>query len=278
MRERQGANAALVCLTMVAMAGCAASGPRTITKAEARSLPEPVVKRRVLAQLGDLLTGPPGRRRAAPVNPLTDMTFVARPRATVVPGLCQVDQLTVTFRSQEAGQGNADTPVSAEGFRSASYFHFMTPPTANYHDMPEDEGVLDDTACQEADRGDPVYFLAENDEIATNGFLVARRVLDAVTTGDPSFALTCDKFPVEADRECADILRQIASDPVVYVRRCEADRPGALGAHCYRVEVADRSLRIVTTPISYGGNARPPLIILDVHINSLIVLAHERID
>lgn len=274
----RGTNAVLACLMMASIAGCAADGPRTITKTEARSLPEPVVKRRVMTQLGDLITGPQGRRRVAPVNPLTDMTFVARPRATVVPGLCRVDLLTVTFRSRQRGRGDADTPVSADGFRSSSHFHFITPPTANYHEASDDEGVLDDAACQETDLYGSDYFLAEDDEVATNGFLVARRVLDAVATRDPGFALTCDKFPVEADRECVDILRQIASDPVVYVHRCEADRPDAPGAHCYRVEVADRSLRIVTTPISYGGNSRPPLTILDVHMNSLIVLAHERID
>lgn len=274
----RGINAVLACLIMASVAGCAANGPRTITKTEARSLPEPVVKRRVMTQLEDLITGPQGRRRVAPVNPLTDMTFVARPRATVVPGLCRVDLLTVTFRSRQRGPGDADTPVSADGFRSSSHFHFITPPAANYHEASDDEGVLDDAACQKTDLDGSDYFLAEDDEVATNGFLVARRVMDAVATGDPGFALTCDKFPVEADRECVDILRQITLVPVVYVHRCEADRPDAPGAHCYRVEVADRSLRIVTTPISYGSNSRPPLTVLDVHMDSLIVLAHERID
>lgn len=274
-------NALLAGLMMVLIAGCATNSPSTITKAEARSLPEPVVKRRVLAQLGDLLTGPPGGRRVAPVNPLTDMTFLARPRATTVRGLCQIDLLTVTFRLPGSGPVDADTPVSADGFYSSSHFHFMTPPTANYYDMEEedrDEVVRHDAACQNTDLYDSEYFLAEDANIATNGFLVARRVMEAVSDSAPAFPLTCDLFPVEAGQGCTEILRQIAADPVSQVSRCEAARTEMPGAYCYRVEVADRSLRIIASPISYGPNVRPALTVLSVHMDSLIVLAHERID
>jgi hypothetical protein len=263
---------------MASIAGCASTRPGTITKAEARSLPEPVVKRRVMTQLGDLLTGPRGQRRVAPIHPLTDMTFEARPRATVVPGLCRADQLTVTFRARGTGPRNADTPVSADGFRSSSYFYFLTPPTASYDALADHEGVLDDAACRAASRDEPTYFRAEDEEVATNGVLVARRVMDAVAAGEPAFALTCDRFRNEADRQCVDILRQIAVNRVDFVRQCEIDRPETPGAHCYRVEVGDRSLRIVTTPISYGGRAPPPLTILDVHMAGMIILVHERID
>lgn len=277
----QGTNTLLAWLmiaAMGAMAGCATSGPGTITKTEARSLPERVVTRRVMTQLGDMVTGPPDRRRVAPVRPLTDMTFATRPRATAVPGLCRIDQLTVTFRSRQAGRQNANTPVTAEGFRSSSYFHFLTPPTATYHEGRQDESMLDDAACQETDLYDSDYFLADDDEVATDGFLVARRVFDVVAAGEPTFALTCDKFPAEAARSCVDILQQISSVPVAFVRECEVDRPNVPSARCYRVEMADRSLRIATTPISYGGNSRPPLTILDVHMDALIVMWHERID
>lgn len=271
-------NALLAGLMMVSMGGCATSSPGTITKAEARSLPEPVVTRRVMAQLADLLTGPPGGRRDPPVNPLTDMTFLARPRATAVHGLCQIDLLTVTFRLPASGPADADTPVSAEGFQSSSHFHFMTPPTANYFEMRDDEVVRDDAACQETDLYDSDYFLAEDANIATNGFLVTRRVMDAVSAGIPAFSLTCDLFPTEAGQNCANVLRQIAANPLAEVARCEVTRTELPGAHCFRVEVADRSLRIVASPISYGPNVRPALTVLDVHMARVILLSHERID
>lgn len=266
-------------VAMAAMTGCAASGPRTITKVEARSLPESVVRHRVMAQLSDLLTGPSGRRGAAPVHPLDDMSFVARPRMTFVTGLCQIDLLKVEFRSREpGGGGDANTPVAVNGFRSTSYFHFLRPPTAPFFEIETSEGRPDDAACAETDLFDSDYFVAEDEEVATNGFLVFRRVVDAVADGEPTFALTCDKFHPEAHLTCVDILRQVAEAPVYSVARCEIERPEAPGAHCYRVEASARSLRIVATPITYGPNMRPPLTILDVHMDSLIILAHERVD
>ena len=215
--------------------------PSTITKVEARSLPASQVKRRVMDQLGDILAEERFRQRKPPVNPLTDMSFVTKPRATSVPNLCQIDQLTITFRSEEGERGNADTPVSVNGFSSARYFHFNSPPSDNYNKIVDYDRLPNDKACRNARRWDDEFFTAPDDNVATDGYLLAHRVIDAVITGTPPFPLACNKYSVEAKRECADIAREIRSAPISSIDQCETDMPEFASALCYKVFVGDRS-------------------------------------
>lgn len=265
-------------LAMVA-SGCVATGPpSTITKTEARSLSRAEVKARVLQQLADLVTEVrPGSRRP-PVNPLTDVSFETRPRATEVNGLCRLDRLTVTFRPLGREWGDADTPVTADGFYAIRYYHFTTAPTQNYNEARRDDGPPDDAQCQDVNLWDADFFAAPDEQAATDGFLLMRRVVEAITTGRASFPFTCTKHPVEADRECVDIVRQIGSTPISDIERCEMQRGEPAFALCHRVLVGDRRFRIISSAYLYGPGALPSLTVLGVEMDALITLIHERVD
>jgi hypothetical protein len=268
----------LMLLATIASSSAVARQSSTITKAEARSLPASQVKRRIMDQLSDILAEERFSQRKPPVNPLTDMSFVTKPRATAVPNLCQIDRLTITFRSEGDGKGNADTPVSANGFSSTRYFHFNKPPSDNYHTIVDYDHSPNDMACRNAKLWENEFFTASDDSVATDGYLLAHRTMDAIIAGNPTFPLACNKHPVETKRECADIVREIRSDPISSIDQCETDIPELASAFCYRVFVDDRSLRIIASRYASGPNVPPPLTVLRVELDSLIVLWHERVD
>lgn len=247
--------------------------PSTITKAEARSLPPSEVKRRVIGQLGDILSEQRVTRRRPPVNPLTDMSFAAKPRSTAVPNLCRIDQLTITFQSNDGDleRGDANTPVSASGFTATTFFQFSRPPTGPYESVVDYDHSPGDPACRRAKLWEGEFFTADDDRVATDGYFLAHRVMDAIAGGAPAFALVCNKYPVETNRECADITREMKSAQIESIDRCEAEVSETASALCYEVFVGDRSLRIIASPYATGPNVRPPLTVLHVVLDSLIV-------
>lgn len=264
-------------IALLGLAACAAGGAGTITKLEARTLPAVQVERRVMAQLADLVSEDRPSRRQAPVNPLTSMSFSTEPYATDTPGLCRVDTLAVLFRPLRAGRGDANTPVRASGFRATSYYRFLRRPALD-DDFLDVVTPPDDAACREAGDPDVAYFVADDEEAARTGYLALLHTLEAADAETPAFALTCELWRTEADRTCLEVLRGLEARFVYAIDRCEPGRDAAPGAYCRRVEIGDRSLRIVTTPIAYGPGARPSLTPLSVHIDSLIIMVHEIVD
>lgn len=236
------------------------------------------VKRRVMAQLGAVLVEERPNRGRTPVNPLTDMSFVTRPRATMVPALCRIDRLTVLFRSREPRASGPDTPVSVDGFAANHYFHFAAPPPGPYFKISDHEGQPNETACARAELWKDEFFSAPDEETATDGYLVTHRVLDAIVAGSASFGFACNKWPSEKGRDCIDIVRELQSEHVSSIDSCDSAATDEPGARCYEVFVGERSLRIVVSPIAFGGNAAPPLTVRRVELESPILLVHERVD
>jgi hypothetical protein len=259
-------------------AGAVAREASTISKTEARSLPAPEVKRRVMNQLSEILTEERFNHRRPPVRLLDDMSFITRARATQVPNLCQIDRLEIIFEPQDTDGGNADTPVSAKGFSATRYFHFPRAPSAPYEASVDYDQAPNDAACREAKLWEDEFFTADDDRTATDGYLLAHRVIDAMIAGSPSFQLNCEKYPSETDRECADIARDIKTAQISSIDRCETDIPEFALASCYRAFVGDRSLRIIASPYAAGPNVPTPLTVLRVELDSLIIMAHERVD
>lgn len=271
----------LASLVALMTAGCSTveGGPSTaITKTEARSMPASVVKKRVLQQLSDVLSEVRFNHRRPSINPLTDMSFVTPPRATDVPGLCQLDMLKVTFRLSDDEQSNADTPAWVDGFSSTRYFHFARPPESNFNDIVDYDHEPSDSSCHGAELWEDEFFTAPDERAATDGFLLAHRVIDSISKGNPNFGFECNKYPTESARKCSDIARETSESQISSIDRCENNNSEFRLASCYSVYFGDRSLRIIASPYASGPNVLPSLTILSVKLDSLIVMAHERVD
>ncbi|MBL0915121.1 MAG: hypothetical protein IBJ13_06310, partial [Sphingopyxis sp.] len=122
------------------------------------------------------------------------------------------------------------------------------------------------------------FFAAPSEEIATDGYFVAHRALDAILAGTPPFPVTCEKLPVEAALTCADIARTLKEGAIDSIDRCRERKATDAPNDCFAIQFGDRELRILASPHAYGPNVPPPLTIVSADIGSLIVLVHERID
>lgn len=274
-----GARLLIGVLAIVGVAGmCDARVPADISKIEARALPAGQVKRRVMAQLSALLTEERPSRKGRPKRLLTDMAFIAKARATMVPGLCQIDRLTLLFRPEGGETGDAATPVSVNGFETTHYYHFRRPLSDPFNTIVDRAKEQGDAQCRGATLAADPFFSAPDDQVAADGYLVAHRAMDAIVAGNPPFSLSCELYPLEAGRGCAAVIGEVRSEPVSSIESCETDLPDHKSDLCYRVYVGDRSLRILASGYSYGPHALPPLTVKRVVMDSLIVMTHERVD
>lgn len=267
------------------VAGCAVAGAshaRTaapISKAQARSWPRSHVKRQVMEQLSAILTEERFPQKRPPKTMLTSMEFAMEPRATSVPGLCRIDRLSVEFRPEGGdGERDADTPVSVSGVDATRYYHFRRPPSDRFDAIVDYERRPDEAQCRGARLEEDAFFSAPDERAATDGYLVARRAMDAIVAGNPSFPLSCDLYPVEAKRSCAEVVGAIASEPLSSIEACQSDLPEFRSDICYRIFIGDRSLQIMASSYASGPNIPAPLTIKRVAMESLIVMAHERVD
>lgn len=279
---RLGSGVARSLIGILAMGGMAGTSDARmaadISKMEARALPAAKVKRRVMDQLSAILTEQRFPRKGQPKRLLTDMAFITKPSATVVPGLCRIDQLTLSFRPDDDGTGDASTPVSVHGFETTHFYYFKRPPSEPFNSIVDWNNRRRDGQCRGATLSDDPFFSAPDDQVATDGYMVAHRAMDAIIAGNPPFALSCDLYPIEAGRGCSDVMREVRAASISSIDTCETDLPDHQSDLCYRAYVGDRSLRILASGYRYGPNSLPPLTVRKVVMESLIVMAHKRVD
>lgn len=273
---RSAIISAIVAMSALGSTSTIAREPTPITKREARTLPAPQVERRVMAQLSDIIEEERWEGRKPPVRPLTDMSFATKPRSTRVPGLCRVDRLRVSFRPAEQGDGDADTPVIANGLSASHYFYFREVPKSHYHDVVDYDRNPDQSACNEVSLAKNHFFNAEGEESATNGFFLAQKVMNEILGGKPEFPVDCDRSPNEKYRTCADIVREMKENPIDLIDSCESHDPPF--SPCYKIYAGDRAMWIIASPIASGPNVLPPFTPLKVKVDELIIMAHERVD
>lgn len=267
----------LLCLVALGQPAALSAKVEPITKAEARSLSEAQVKRRVWAQLADILrehrlTGshPP------PVRPLTDLTYFARSRATLVPGLCAIDELEVRFEPEADDEPDQDTPARANSFEARHFFSFRQPPRGSYDESVDYERRPVASACAGLDLFKDSFFRAPDAEAATDGYRLATRAIEAAQKGAPPFALICE--PASKDAEpCGPVLAKLDLARINYVEPCAWDR--ARGENgCTELSIGDISLRIVTAASGPGEPAESEDRILRVTYTELIIIADSRVD
>ena len=123
------------------MLASACSTTQGISKIESRALAEGVVKSRVLAQLGDILSIiPPAYPSDHPVVPLQGIKFWTTPHATETFRICSADVVVFQFTPATLDQPDAKTPARVSGIWAEARFRYLAdgPGDMDRDPMPEE--------------------------------------------------------------------------------------------------------------------------------------------
>jgi hypothetical protein len=226
-------------LMLLALSGPGRAAP-PITKTQVRSLPADETKRRVLAQLSDLLVmDAPAANSTGhkPKHPLDDLWFYTRPHGTATRGVCVSSIVTVRFRAVDDGPRDADTPVRPSDIEVSAQYHLLR------HVEPKDLDELDSDGQLRADRQcaalDPrtmSTITARDEETLVTGLWLLRQAKAAI--GTPKMpAMACEGYK----QSCETVLAAIDPARVSSVSTCpEAPRNN----RCYEVEADDTAAEI----------------------------------
>ncbi len=219
----------------------AEDGAAPITKIEARRLPPNVVKRHVLDQLFDILVLEPYPKIAErPKHELTDLSFWTRAHGAYVSGLCEADQLTVTFDPVGLEPKGADTPVKVSGISARGYYRFLTLPVGvSGAEMSLADRKALDRRCAGLDPDQINFFQAENDDDARDGALVLQAVLRQAATGSISTVHGC--APEDTAKACAAFVAGASLDKLKSIEWCNIPNDPVAG-RCTDIWAGDVSL------------------------------------
>ena len=265
MRQDIGRSAVFaLCALLTIGAGAAVHAQeKTISKMEIRKDdPE-----RTHERLRDIFWGSlemeDRRTDADPERDLSNVWFESKMFPTRVPGLCRYDTLRIEF---ERIEGDYDTPTAQArpvGFRSSSFFKFVDPPKDDWLEIVRNDGLIGD-ACEAVDKDD-VFFSAPDAQMATDGYVSFVAMIRMAQAGQTEH-FECQFHPKEKI-ECGALIAGFRADAIRAISRCDADA----GYQCFEFSIDDRAVRVVSP-------FRWPEDVMQVRLESLIVLSHEVID
>jgi hypothetical protein len=241
-----GAFAALAAMSNPPEATAQAN--RYITKHEARQWPPSRVERKILQQLATIIEETGAFREAAkhtpPIHPLTDISYVTKPRASRIPGLCRVDALTVELAPPSPRDKGAETEVHAVGFTASHHFKFLTGPTADSFDVEARQELYGESDCSKLDPLATDFFSAPNDDVANNGYWLLTRAIEETRRG-PAFTIRCEILAVNK-RNCPEILASLELSGLTGVEECDSELEGDDLTVCVELSFDNYRIRIVT--------------------------------
>jgi len=249
-------------LMLLALSG-AARAAAPITKAEIRAASETEAKRRVMAQISDLLIpyGIKGRKGHRPKHPLADLWFYTRPHGTATRGVCVSDTVIVRFRAVAEGPRDADTPVAASDIESSVRYILLSPVQPKDMDkLDADDQVRADQDCASIHVPDTNMVQAPDEETAVTALWLLRRARSAAEKHQ-DLALNCDGF----NQSCDAVLTGLDPAKVDSIQAC----PAARNSRCYTIESNDISMEV-------RGDADDR--ITSVKLEQEIIFAHYRED
>lgn len=245
--------------------------PRTITKSEVRTGAPDATHNRLRDVVWDMFEEQDYRRDEKPTRPLTDIYLQTRTYATQVPGLCRHDSVWVEFEATTSSEQGADTPMRATGLRSTSYFAFVVPPAEDFEEI-YDADPTDPGACTQLTEGHP-FFAAEDEYRAVQGYR-AFAVLQEAVRGADQDSIECNLFPTDEGKSCGEVIASLRPNQLDSVELCDSGSDWR--TRCERIYVADRRIDVRLTPRG-SGDSRPDAFV-SARLESLIIMAHERID
>jgi len=227
-----------------------------ISKTEARALPTEALKRRVLAQVADLLVeGPRPTTGRKPRRPLTDLWFSTKPVATYVDGVCRSDTVVIEFESDlpRSRDGDADTPVRASGLS-------VTP---NFYVAGDGEKVR----CDRLDSSDPRFLRAANPQRARDGANLLRIVATGAAEAKPPFSSRCG-----GGADCTAVLTSLKLADFSDIEDCTRDEERDVQKSCTKFWGNDLAVTVI-----HRDDANT-IEVLSVSTSELIIVADLRVD
>ncbi|MBA2935070.1 hypothetical protein HZF05_13295 [Sphingomonas sp. CGMCC 1.13654] len=245
-------------MLLVALSG-AAHAAEPISKTEIRADTDQQAKRRVMAQLSDLLIPSPFRGRPGypPKRPLSDLWFYTRPRGTATRGVCVSDTVVIRFRPAEDGPCDADTPVAASAVESTSHYRLRGAVDPASLDKLDAAGqVQADRDCAAIDPRKTDFIGAPDEDTLVEGLWLLRQ-----GQATPPAAMTCEGYK----QPCAAVMAAIDPAKIESVDAC----PAADGSRCFEVEDGDTSATLRADGVGH---------LLSIKLGQEIVIADWRAD
>ena len=227
-----------------------------ISKTEARALPTETLKRRVLAQVADMLVeGPRPSNGRKPRRPLDDLWFRTRPIATYIEGVCRSDTVVVEFQSDwsEGRHGDADTPVRASGLSATPTFLVAA----------EHEKIR----CDRLDPSDPRFLSAGNAEDARDGAKLLRIIAAGAAEAKPPFSFKCGGVA-----DCKAVLTSLKLTDFSSIENCASEEERDLLKSCTKFWGSDLGVTVIHRD---NGDTMD---VLSVSTSELITVADLRAD
>jgi hypothetical protein len=256
-------------LLAILPSGIAVGAPApTITKSEVRSDRPNVTDRRLKDVVWSLFEKQDHRRGKEPTRPLSSLFLRTRTQATRVPGLCRYDSVRVEFEQVNPKDEGADAPVRPVGLTSTSNFAFLSAPSADDEDSPQDR-LVSVSQCSKLPV-DERFFTAEDENEADQGYRAWLALLETVRAGR-KVPLECDLAPSDKG-PCEAVIAAIKPEHLSEVRTCAAGSDSV----CHQLFAEDRLITVMT-----AAYARPGLSagqVVSAKLDSLIVMAHAIID
>ena len=182
-RFSRSACMALALVAMILLPACQsapASKPDALTYADTKNLPPETLKKRVLAQLGAIVSPappPPHWRPFERSDTVNDTWLATRPRLAEGGGFCTYDRIQVMLSPDNQDEDRTrNTPMHAIGVATTSWF---SPVAANAKD------------CTSYDPATAHYFETEEPMSAGQDFSMLKDVLARMRSPTPGFAIDC---------------------------------------------------------------------------------------
>jgi hypothetical protein len=228
-------------LLVVALAGPAwAAAP--ISKTEIRGLPDREAKRRVMAQLSDLLVadGYGSSKGHRPKVPLSDLWFRTRAHGTATAGVCVSSTVVIRFRAVADGPRSADTPVAASDIESTAYYRLLRPVDPDDMDrLDAADQVQADSDCAAIDVRNADMIVAPDEDTLVTSLWLLRKAKAAQRSRQPA-ALDCEGFK----QSCDALLAALDPAKIQSVDKC----PNAGNVRCFTMEDGDVSAELRVDP------------------------------
>jgi len=241
---------------------------QTITKEELRTATPTVIQEKLKDQIWQMFEREDYRRSTAPRNPLTGLSLKTRTLPTTVPGLCRYDVAHIEFEPVDKHDPDASTPSKATALTADSYFRFVSPPTGSFHQL-SDNSQSHETPCSTL--GDEGFFNAEDEEEATDGYLIWSNLQRALRE-KRAVPLDCDLFKTDT-KPCAAIVTEITPNELTSVSRCTVTD---YHEQCLEIRTNERAITIYSN--AHVSPGPPPNAVRRAKVEGLIVMWHSRVD
>lgn len=264
--------AASVILGACATAPPPAAAPSpSLSKIDARSMPEDDLKEVVLAQLGEILTEYPrpadGKK---PKYPLTDLWYWTTPRSGQWANICRYQNVRMLFSSDSPTEKGADAKVRVAGLDlDDRYFLTGEVERDRYVEGDRERRKLDRACATRIPLSQNVFSAESDDQIVTVvGWL---KNMNEMT--DEEFSrldVSCDIRADSALSNCAVIVKNLKAPAIASIRNCTPANQDIREPYCLEAEFDSISVAFEAK----AGDALP----LKIVARELIYFADQRID